>query len=374
MNRALRRVILLGAALGAAVFARAESEAERRAVDSLPPYRPEATVSGAIRLWGHGSTKTDFMRRLITRWEAGFARFQPRVAFEYRMYGTASAIGALYAGAGDLAILGEELFPFEAQAYEKAMGYPAQGVEIATGSLDVRNFDFAQMVFVHRDNPLSQMTLAQLDAVFGTERRRGAPKNARTWGDLGLTGEWADRPIHLHGWAFDNDFWIYLSQAVFGGSHRWNAAMKEYAHIYRPDGTIYDAGQQILEALAQDRDGIALSNRRYRNPQVKPLALAVEAGGPYVEATEESLIDRTYPLTRIIPAYFNQAPGQPVDPKVKEFLRYILSREGQDDIAQDGEYLPLSSQAAAAARAQLEGLGGRDRRRFGSGAAARWRQ
>jgi phosphate transport system substrate-binding protein len=139
------------------------------------------------------------MGRLAGRWEAGFARFQPDVRFEDRMYGTASAMGALYTGAGDLAILGEELFPYYAAPYERAMGYPAAGVEIATGSLDVRNFDFAQMVFVHRDNPLSRMTLVQLDAVFGTEHRLGAPKNFLTWGDLGLEGEWASRPIHLYG-------------------------------------------------------------------------------------------------------------------------------------------------------------------------------
>ena len=280
MPSTLRLALLIGVG-GLVPGAWAEpSGAERAVVDSLPSYQSRAPVSGTIRLWGHGSTKIDFMGKLVRRWEDGFARYQPAVKFDYRMYGTASAIGALYTGVGDLALMGEEIFPFEASAYERVMRMPPPQVEIATGSLDVRNFDFAQMIFVHRDNPLSRMTLAQVDAVFGTEHRRGAPRNFRTWGDLGLSGEWADRPIHLYGWAFDNDFWIYLQQAVFAGSHRWNNALKEYAHIPRPDGTIYDSGQQILEALAKDPDGIALSNLRYANARVKPLALSEQAGGP----------------------------------------------------------------------------------------------
>jgi len=322
------------------------------AAQAMPPYRPEFRVSGTIRLWGHGSTKIDFMRRLVTRWEAGFAKFQPGVTFDYRMYGTASAIGALYAGAGDLALMGEEIFPFEETAYERAMHRPPRSIEIATGSLDVRNFDFAQMFFVNRDNPLSRLTLQQLDAAFGTEHRRGAAHQARTWGDLGLTGVWANAPIHLYGWSLDNDFWIYLQQALFAGSHRISCDLREYSHIYRPDGTIYDAGQQILEAVARDRFGLGLSNVRYLNPGVKPLALA-GADGVYSAATRATLISRSYPLTRIIPAVFNGEPGEAIDPKLREFLRYLLSREGQEDIARDGEYLPLSPEAARREREKL---------------------
>jgi len=353
----LRLALIVGAGWIGPGLRAAPPGVEQAVVASLPPYEPREAVTGTIRLWGHGSTKIDFMGKLVQRWEAGFARFQPAVKFDYRMYGTASAIGALYTGAGDLALMGEEVFPFEAAAYERVMRMPAPQVEIATGSLDVRNFDFAQIFFVHRDNPISRMTLAQVDAIFGTEHLRGAPRNFRTWGDLGLTGEWTHRPIHLYGWAFDNDFWIYLRQEVFGGSHRWNNALREYSHIPRPDGTIYDAGQQILEALARDPDGIALSNLRYANPRVKPLALAAQPGGPFFEATKENLIERSYPLTRIIPAVFNLPAGQAIDPKVREFLRYILSREGQGDIVADGEYLPLNRAAVFEQLGKLAGPG-----------------
>lgn len=336
-------LVLLALCAGLARTPARSSEAEELA--KLPPYKPEKMVSGTLRLWGHGSPGTDFMGVIVRRWEKEFSEFQPGVTFDYRMYGTASAIGALYTGKGDVAIMGEEIFPFEAAAYQKVKQYPVASVEIATGSLDTRNFDFAQMFFVHKDNPISKMTLKQIDAIFGSEHLRGAPKNFRVWGDLGLTGEWADKPIHLYGWSFDNDFWFFLSDTIFKGSHRFNNAMHEYAHIKRPDGTIYDSDLQILQALADDPYGIAVANQRSANANVKSLALSENDGGPFVEASKATLISRSYPLTRIIPAAFNRVPGEPIDPMTREFLRYLLSREGQTVLFEDGRYNPLNNAA-----------------------------
>ena len=319
----------------------------------LPAYQPQRKVAGVIRLWGHGSFRRDFMGKLVKHWEEGFARYQPDVRFEYRMYGTASSIGALYAGVGDIAIRGEEIFPFETSAFERVLGYPPFSVDIATGSLDVQNMDYAQVFFVNKDNPLSQLTLAELDAIFGDEHRRG-PKNIRTWGELGLRGPWARQRIHVYGWSIDDDFSFYLQTAVLAGSHHWNCELKEFRRITRPDGTVVDAGLQILDALAHDPYGIAVSNLRYANPQVKPLALAVRPGGSYVAATKENLVHRSYPLTRIIPAVINRAPHTPIDPKVKEFLLYILSRDGQADIVREGGYLPLSAESVREQRKKLE--------------------
>jgi phosphate transport system substrate-binding protein len=326
---------------------------ESRIAESIPPYRPEQTVSGVIRLWGHGNVKLPWLRQLVTFWEDGFQRFQPGVKIQYEMHGTSSAIPALFTGVGDIAILGEEIDPAAVAAFERVKHYPPVGIEIMTGSLDVRNFDYAQMFFVHKDNPISKLTLAQLDAIFGYEHRRSLA-NIRTWGQLGLMGEWKDKPITPYGWKIDDSFGIFLEAALLNGSHRWNCALKEYAHIYRPDGTIYDHGQQILDALATDRYGIAVSNLRYANANVKPIALAVDASGPYYQASKENLIERKYPLTRIIPAVIDRQPGMPIDPKVKEFLRYILSREGQGAVVRDGRYLPLTKEAVAEQKKRLE--------------------
>jgi phosphate transport system substrate-binding protein len=326
-------------------------------VASLPPYRPREQVSGTVRLWGHGSPKHDFLGRLLRRWTEEFRRYQPRVRIVERMYGTASAIGALYTGAGNLAILGEEISPAAQRAFERERHYAPTRIEIATGSLDTNYFDYAHMVFVNRANPIARMSLGQLAAVFGDAHGRGA-RRIRTWGELGLTGAWAHRPIHPYFWKVNEDFALFFRARVLHGDHHWNPAIREFVTHDRPDGSIDDRGQQILQALAADPDGIAVSNIRFAGPQVKALALAASRRGPYVSATPQTLITQRYPLTRIIPAFVDLPPGQALAPAVREFLRFILSREGQQALLEDSGYLPLGRPQIAS---QLRKLGAASR-------------
>lgn len=319
-------------------------------VGALPAYAPAEKVAGHISLWGHGSFRRDFMGKLVARWIAEFRRAQPGVTFSNEMYGTASAIGALYTGAGNIALLGEEISPAAAAAFERAKGYAPTGIQVATGSVDVNFFDYAHMIFVHRDNPIASLDFTQLDAIFGTERRRGAVKAFRTWGDLGLGGAWASKKIQPYGWKVDEDFALFFREAVLEHSHRWNPVIKEYVHTTRADGVQYDHGQQILDALARDPAAIAISNVRYRRDEVKSLAIAARTGETAYAPTPENLISQKYPLVRIIPAFIDRAPGQPVEPAVREFLRYVLSREGQQALIGGTGYLPLGTDAI---RAQL---------------------
>jgi phosphate transport system substrate-binding protein len=323
-----------------------------RFVDSLPLYVPDGKASGRISLWGHGSFKHDFLGKLLHTWIEGFRRYQEDVVFENRMYGTASAIGALYTGAGNLAILGEEIHPDAALAFQRAKGYPPTQFQIATGSLDVNFFDYAHMIFVHAGNPIGRLTVAQLEAIFGTEHKRSA-HNIRTWDQLGLTGDWHGRRIQPYSWKTDEDFGLFFRGAVLGGSHRWNVEVKEFVHTTRPDGSLYEHGAQILDTLAHDPFGIAISNVRFANSQVKALALAGRGSGPYYQATQANLISQKFPLTRIIPACIDRAPGEPVDPKLREFLRYVLSREGQRALLTDSGYLPLGTDAILQQREKL---------------------
>src|SRR6266849_7562467 len=250
-------------------------------IDRLPKYQPKQTVTGTLRLWGHGSPDTDFMGKLVRSWEDGFRRYHPDIKFDNRMYGTASAMGALYTGVGDLAILGREIWPNEISSFEKVFHYDPVGIDITTGSLDIRNMDFALNVFVHKDNPISKLSLTQVDAIFGSEHRRGS-KNIRTWGELGLTGEWKDKPIDVYGRPLKYHQQLHIERLIFHGGDKWNETLREFADVRQPDGKLLDGGQRILDALKNDRYGIAYSNLRYMNPQVKPLAL--RDGGPYYEA------------------------------------------------------------------------------------------
>src|SRR5579863_4135829 len=311
-------------------------------VATLPPYVPETRVAGVVRIWGHGNPKLPWMQHLVKLWERGFRRFQPGIRLEYRMYGTSSGVPALFTGIGDVAILGEEVLPQELRAFERAKGYRPLVLQVMTGSLDVRNFDYAQQFFVHAGNPLTHLTLGQLAAIFGAGQESGdAP--IRTWGQLGLRGRWAGQPIRPYGWALDDSFAVYLQQALLGGSHEWSCALRQYRHIYLPDGRIYDHGQQILDALAKDPDGIAVSNIRYAGPEVRPVALGIGPDGPFYPATERTLIEGLYPLARTLPAVVDVPPGGRLDPKVREFLRYLLSRQGQQAVNADGRYLPLAA-------------------------------
>ena len=311
-----------------------------RFLDDLPKYTPATEATGALRLWGHGSHRRNFMGRLFVRWAQEFSQIHPAVQFENRMYGTASAVGALYTGAGEIALLGEEISPSADRAFRRARGYAPTIILVATGSLDVNYFDYAHMIFVHQDNPVGGLSLQQLDAIFGAEHRN-SPANIRTWGELGLEGQWADRSIQPHGWQVDVDFALFFRERVMGNSHRWNPQIREYVHIRYPDGSQYDHGQQILDALARNPSGIAISNIRYSVPGVRAVPLAWTEGGEYVDPDKHTLIDQSYPLVRLIPAVIDREPGEPVKPNIREFLLYVLSREGQTALVEETGYLPL---------------------------------
>lgn len=310
------------------------SPAALAAVSRLAPYVPGPPVKGVIHLWGHGSFKRDFMGPLVDRWFAEFRRSQPGVALDYRMYGSASGIGALATGAANLVLLGEEISPDALRLFRRVKGYAPTRIEIANGSVDTNYFDYAHMIFVNRANPLARMDLDQLRSAFA------ANGTARRWGQFGLKGAWANKPITPYAWKTDIDFALFFRERVLGGDHRWNPATREFMPITRPDGSNYEHGQQILDALARDVSGIAISNVRFAGPGVKALPLSWRAGHA-VSANDATLISRAYPLVRILPAYVDRSPGHPMNPVVREFLRFILSREGQRALIEDSGYLPL---------------------------------
>jgi phosphate transport system substrate-binding protein len=339
MNEARRCSLLLAFIVGGSV--RAQSPASPAA------YRPNKTITGTIRVWGSAQ-----MADLMQRWQRGFSRYQPGVSFENHLNGAVSAIAGVYTGVADVA-LSREIWPIETMAFEQVLGYKPTAVEVATGSFDVPTKSDSLEIFVHKDNPISRLTLTQADAIFGLEHLRGA-KNIRVWGDLGLRGAWADKPIHGYGFRFENAAAMFFSDVVLKGSGRWNCNVKGFRNETAADGTRLDAGRLILEALSKDRYGIAISNVHYARSEVKAVSLGAADGGPFVAPTKENILNRTYPLTRVVYAFLNRAPGKPVGPKVEDFLRYILSREGQRDVISEGAYLPLPAQIVAEQLKRIE--------------------
>lgn len=328
-----------------------------RAADELPDYQPKMQVTGVLRSCGNPQ-----MAALLKRWQAGFQRLHPGVQFADDLKSSASGLYGLDMRTSDLALMGRSVFPYERYGvYERSWVYPAE-IEVATGSDTAEHKSPAYAIFVHKDNPLAQLSVRELDGIFGAERGGGwnaltwdasvarTPKeDIRTWGQLGLKGEWAARPIHPYGQAgLGAGAITYFQARVFGGGETWNEDLREYADR-----------KQMIADLGRDPAGIAYAPLAYATPDVKVLAIGETKAGPFVKPSRASVTDRSYPLHRPVYIYYTRDNRNTEltptlgDPRVKEFLRYILSKQGQQDVAAEGSYLPLP---AAVVRAQLQKL------------------
>ena len=292
-------------------------------------------ITGAIRIW---AAPTD--AALLRAWGEGFQKLHPAAHVVVTAHGPESAMMGVYTGAADLSLLAREMrLMAEYMAFTWALRYPPTTIEVAGAGADTTRPHASLAVFVHENNPLSQLTLAQLDALYGAERRRGGAP-VKTWGDLGLAGGWRDRPVRVLGPEIDAIPALFFRKAVLADSSKWNPALAEFPG---------DAA--LLAALAHDESAIAYAPLHGAPAGVKTLALAAEAGGAFVALTAETATSRAYPLARAVTMIVNRAPGAAVDPRTKAFLQFLLSPAGQSIVARDGVCLPLT---AAQARAELK--------------------
>ena len=301
------------------------------------PYAPAVSLSGTIRIWGD-TTLTQVMSAL----ENAFSSRQPNVHFDTHLMGTGSAMAGLYTGVADLALMGRASTSKEVMAFEWVFHYKPAELEVMTGALVGAGRSPALAVFVHKDNPLSMLTLPQLDAILSCEPPRGLV-SIRTWGELGIFGSWRDKPIHAYTFDTETGTGRFLRQTVLDDNRKWAwDRVREFKEANSINGSPDDASRQILGALSQDRYGIAIATLGHSNPSLKAVALASTSAGPFYDASRQTLIERNYPLTRSIFVYFNHAPGKPADRKLAEFLRFMLSDDGQNIINGEGDFLPLS--------------------------------
>lgn len=318
-------------------------------LSGLPEYRPNAVEGGIICSWGHV-----FVKKVMDSWEREFQKYHPDITFSDNLVSSAAATGALFTKTAEIGVVGREIRPMEVAGYTRVMKHKPSALEVMTGSFANADKSVALGIFVQKDNPLQRITFAQLDAIFGSEHKTGEKVNLRTWGQLGLTGNWANRPISVYAGELDAAPAFYFSQRVMLGSMLWNESLHHFDDANRPDGTVYEAQQQIVDALARDPGGIAISGAGVRNLNVKLVAISESDSGPYVEPTLATVQDRSYPLSRSVWFYTNQAPEHPLDPRVREFLLFILSRQGQALVHQEGEYFPLTPELDAAQIRKLQ--------------------
>ena len=340
---------LLVSAFAVAVFppAALAQLPQHRDVSDVQLYRPQQHVSGVIRVYGN-----NYIPELMKHWQEGFRKFQPDVTFETNLPGTEAAMAGITSGIADIAFIGREAYRAEINGFRGRFGYEPLGIEISSGSFGTPHKTFSLEVFTHASNPLKGLTMAQAQAIFGCAGPDA--KKIRTWGDLGVRGSIAMHPIHVYGYQFDTGMAGYFNRVVLHDSGAWSADLKDFDNGRDGNGEVINAGVYILKALAADPDGIAFANLLYSNPGVKQIGLAARDGGPSVLATPETIWDRTYPLHRFSTLYINRKPGTPVDPKVKEFILYIVSREGMQAVADDGAYTPINEHVAQVQRHKLD--------------------
>jgi len=316
----------------------------------LPAYEPGASVSGEIVCAGNHATD-----QAMTAWARNFAQYHPGVTLRLRddtRLTTDAFEVAIAAGDIDLIPSARELVPSETQRLTQKLGGPPLVVAVATGSYATKSGTHALAFYVNAANPLVGISIPQIREIY-------APGGKITkWGHLGLTGEWADRPIHVFSVPISdpngNPLGIinYLQQRVFGGKTGWRRS------IYQVDsnGPALDQHMlnRIVREVAHDRDAIGFSGFAFGAPGAKTLEVAETDDGPWYKGTHDEVANRTYPLTRTIYLGVNQPVGKPLRPAVREFLRFILSREGQETFTEGMEkYLPLTADVAIAERVKL---------------------
>jgi phosphate transport system substrate-binding protein len=332
-------------------------------LSGLPDYKARQQVSGTIRIWGSNYITDGMIGGL---WEDAFRKYQPNVRVEWHMKTTEAAVPSLVFGVSDMGI-GRKVTFSELQLYQRYTNHDPLEIEIATGSYNVPGWQPGFGVMVSKDNPLSHISMQQLDGIFGAARdggwegtswhpewHRGADKNIRTWGQLGLTGEWADKPIHVYGLNLRYHQATELSDWILQGSDKWNEDLHTYANYVSKDGKLM---RNMTNDIAADKYGIGITaapTNALGGGQGKLLAVGWTNAGPFIPYTMDNLQSRTYPLFDRIYSYTNASRERPLDPRVAEFLRFIVSRQGQELIEQDGKYLPLTAAVARAQTAKLD--------------------
>ena len=323
-------------------------------MSGLPDYRPQQQVSGTIRMWGSNYIEDSNLGKY---WEEGFRKYQPGAHLEFHMKSATAAVPALVFGVADIGV-GRKITFAEQLLYERYRNHDPLIVTAATGSYDVTGWQPGYGIVVSRDNPLTCLSMQQLDGIFGAERSggwegtswhpewaRGPQENIRTWGQLGLAGDWTAQPINPYGLNLRYHQASEMSDDILRGSDKWNERLRIYANYVARNGAL---GRDLKADLVKDRYGIAwIAAPTFQlPPQLKVLAISARTGGQCIPYTLETVHDRTYPLISQIYMFANPGKGGAVKPIVREFLRYVVSRQGQEAVERDGKYLPLTAEVA----------------------------
>jgi phosphate transport system substrate-binding protein len=301
--------------------------AETVMVDAgLPMYQRVGGIAGNLNSIG-----SDTLNNLMTFWAEGFAKQYPNVKVQIEGKGSSTAPPALIAGTAQLGPMSRPMKASEIDAFEKKHGYKPVAIGVALDAL---------AVYVNKDNPIQQMNMQQVDAVFSSTRSCGGSQDIKSWAQLGLTGEWT-APISLYGRNSASGTYGYFKEhALCKGDYK--GSVKEQP-----------GSATVVEGVTNDRFGIGYSGIGYKTAGVRAVPLSAVGSTKAYDATADDVYAGTYPLSRYLYVYINRAPGQPLDPLVKQFVLYVLSKEGQEVVVKDG-YVPLAKEIVEVEMKKLE--------------------
>lgn len=284
--------------------------------DAIVDYVPKAGVSGNL-----SSIGSDTLNNLMTHWAEGMRKFYPAVRVQVEGKGSATAPPALIKGTAQLGPMSREMKAVEIDEFEKKFGYKPTAIRVAIDAL---------AVYVHKDNPVEKLTLPQVDAIFSKTRKGGAAADITTWGQIGLKDDWATRPISIYGRnSASGTYGYFKDHALFKGDFK--DSVKEQP-----------GSGGVVQGVTGDKFSIGYSGIGYKTSGVKAIDIAEKDGKPFFAAEEKNVYSGEYPLSRFLYVYINREPGKKLDPLVYETIKYILSKQGQEQVRRD-EFLPLTA-------------------------------
>ena len=318
-----RREFMAAAAIGATaglVRVGLAQDGPVRLDENLRKYQTVSGISGNL-----SSVGSDTLNNLMTYWAEGFKKFYPNVNIQIEGKGSATAPPALTSGTAQFGPMSRAMKSTEEDSFEAKYGHKPTQIRTAVDALGI---------FVNKDNPIPSLSLEQVDAIFSKARRRGQPKQIVTWGDAGMTGEWSDKPISLYGRNSASGTYGFFKEHVLKNGD------------FRDEVKEQPGSAAVVQAVATDRFAVGYSGIGYATSSVRAVPLAEKAGHQPMAANAENAYSGEYPLSRFLYVYINRSPGKPLDPLVREFIRMICSKEGQEIVVKDG-YFPIPASVAA---------------------------
>jgi phosphate transport system substrate-binding protein len=280
---------------------------------ALPSYEKVSGISGNL-----SSVGSDTLANMMTFWAEEFKTNYPNINIQIQAAGSSTAPPSLTEGTSQFGPMSRKMKSKEIEAFEKRYGYKPTAVRVAIDAL---------AVFVNKDNPIEGLNIKQVDAIFSATQKCGYDKDATRWADVGLTGSWAGKDIQLFGRnSVSGTYGYFKSKALCKGDYK-NSVNEQ------------PGSASVVQSVASSLNSIGYSGIGYKVAGVKAVALS-KKGGPFIEATMDNAISGKYPLSRFLYVYVNKHPNKPLSPLQAEFLKMVLSQQGQAIVKKDG-YIPL---------------------------------